>query len=161
MHWCEEYDSYITIGETFCSGPVHFTKDWVGGPIAGSEFESDGGWIYIGAPPPVIDFDSIPDNDTFDVVVAQFTVDKGAGIHLEGNIVWMPEEGKVSSDPFVVDNITETCPWDIDQSGAVGTGDLLELFTQWGTDGSADFDEDGNVGTSDLLILFVNWGPCP
>ena len=23
-----------------------------------------------------------------------------------------------------------------------------------------DFDESGAVGTSDLLILFANWGPC-
>ncbi len=52
------------------------------------------------------------------------------------------------------------CPWDLDQNGAVGTGDLLALFTQWGTDGPADFDENGLVGTSDLLILFINWGPC-
>ncbi len=53
------------------------------------------------------------------------------------------------------------CPWDLDGSGSVGTGDLLELFTQWGTAGSADFDGSGSVGTSDLLILFANWGPCP
>ncbi len=53
------------------------------------------------------------------------------------------------------------CPWDLDGSGAVGTGDLLTLFSQWGTDGPADFDESGAVGTGDLLILFANWGPCP
>ena len=53
------------------------------------------------------------------------------------------------------------CPWDLDGSGSVGTGDLLELFAQWGTAGPADFDESGAVGTSDLLILFANWGPCP
>ena len=52
------------------------------------------------------------------------------------------------------------CPWDLDDNGFVGTSDLLELFTQWGTDGSADFDDNGYVGTSDLLILFANWGPC-
>ena len=52
------------------------------------------------------------------------------------------------------------CPWDLDKSGSVGTGDLLALFAQWGTDGSADFDGSGAVGTSDLLILFANWGPC-
>ncbi|MCH8824740.1 MAG: hypothetical protein IH984_14670 [Planctomycetes bacterium] len=52
------------------------------------------------------------------------------------------------------------CPWDLDNSGSVDTGDLLELFAQWGTAGSADFDGSGAVGTSDLLILFANWGPC-
>ena len=53
------------------------------------------------------------------------------------------------------------CPWDLDGTGSVGTGDLLELFAQWGTAGPADFDESGAVGTADLLILFANWGPCP
>ena len=53
------------------------------------------------------------------------------------------------------------CPWDVDGSGTVDTGDLLALFAQWGTDGPADFDGSGAVGTGDLLILFANWGPCP
>ena len=57
--------------------------------------------------------------------------------------------------------LTGACPWDLDNSGSVGTSDLLVLFAQWGTDGPADFDESGAVGTSDLLILFANWGPCP
>ena len=53
------------------------------------------------------------------------------------------------------------CPWDLDDSGAVGTGDLLALFSQWGQVGTpADFDG-GGVSTSDLLILFANWGLCP
>ena len=56
--------------------------------------------------------------------------------------------------------VADPCPWDLDNSGAVGTGDLLELFAQWGTAGPADFDESGAVGTNDLLILFANWGPC-
>ena len=61
----------------------------------------------------------------------------------------------------VVAGDVETCPWDLDGSGSVSTGDLLALFSQWGTDGPADFDESGAVGTGDLLILFSNWGPCP
>ncbi len=60
----------------------------------------------------------------------------------------------LTSDPVI------DCPWDLDGSGAVGTGDLLTLFSQWGTDGSADFDGSGTVGTGDLLILFANWGVC-
>ncbi len=54
-----------------------------------------------------------------------------------------------------------SCPWDLDNSGSVGTSDLLALFAQWGTAGEADFDGSGAVGTSDLLILFANWGSCP
>ena len=53
------------------------------------------------------------------------------------------------------------CPWDLDRTNNVNTSDLLELFAQWGTAGSADFDESGAVNTNDLLILFANWGPCP
>lgn len=52
------------------------------------------------------------------------------------------------------------CPADLDGDGNVSTGDLLELLSQWGTDGSADIDGDGVVSTSDLLILLANWGPC-
>ena len=52
------------------------------------------------------------------------------------------------------------CPWDLDGNAAVGTNDLLILFSQWGTPGTADFDESGFVDTADLLILFANWGPC-
>lgn len=54
-----------------------------------------------------------------------------------------------------------SCPWDLSGNGFISTGDILELFAQWGTAGSADFDESGAVGTSDLLILFANWGDCP
>lgn len=52
------------------------------------------------------------------------------------------------------------CPWDLDNSGSVGASDLIALFAQWGTTGSADFNSDGIVNTADLLILFANWGPC-
>ena len=53
-----------------------------------------------------------------------------------------------------------TCPADLDFNGNVNTADLLELFSQWGTEGTADLDGSGTVGISDLLILFANWGPC-
>lgn len=70
-------------------------------------------------------------------------------------------------DPPIVDmgayefQAESPCPWDLDNSGSVGTSDLLELFAQWGTAGPADFDESGLVDTFDLLTLFANWGPCP
>ena len=134
------------------------------GAIAGSEFCRDGGWIYLGAPPTVSTVDIIPDNKTFEVVVAQFTVDEGVGIHLEGNITWLlPGDGNGTFTPFEVDNTTIPCPWDIDGSDTVSTQDLLLLFEVWGTDpgGPPDFNDDGIVNTSDLLALLANWGPCP
>lgn len=57
--------------------------------------------------------------------------------------------------------VFSACPWDLNGDGSISTLDLLALFAQWGTAGSADFDGSGVVGTSDLLILFANWGPCP
>ena len=66
-----------------------------------------------------------------------------------------------------VDNIgirtAASCPWDLDRSGSVGTADLLDLLSQWGSDpgGPPDFNGDMNVGTSDLLELLSNWGRCP
>lgn len=63
-------------------------------------------------------------------------------------------------DDITITFIDGSCDEDLDDNGSVGTSDLLELFAQWGTDGSADFDGSGSVGTSDLLILFANWGPC-
>ena len=72
------------------------------------------------------------------------------------------DNGTNSGSAYLFDAGSKTpCPWDLDKSGFVGTSDLLALFAQWGTDGSADFDESGALGTADLLILLANWGPCP
>jgi hypothetical protein len=59
-------------------------------------------------------------------------------------------------------DVADPCPWDLDGSGSVGTADLLDLLSQWGTNpgGPPDFDG-GGVGTSDLLELLSNWGECP
>ncbi len=55
------------------------------------------------------------------------------------------------------------CPWDMDQSGAVGITDFLTLLSLWGTDpgGPPDFNGDGDVGIGDFLELLGNWGACP
>ncbi len=72
------------------------------------------------------------------------------------------DNGSSSGSAYLFDAAAPgECPWDLDKSGTVNTSDLLALFAQWGTDGSADFDGNGVVGTSDLLVLLANWGPCP
>jgi Tol biopolymer transport system component len=73
----------------------------------------------------------------------------------------VPDDSGAFRDVFVRD-LGVLCPWDLDDSGSVGTADLLDLLSQWGTDpgGPPDFDGDGNVGTSDLLDLLSNWGEC-
>ncbi len=71
------------------------------------------------------------------------------------------DNGESSGSAYIFSlAISSPCPADLDGNGSVGTGDLLALFVQWGTDGPADFDGNGTVGTGDLLILFANWGPC-
>ncbi len=84
----------------------------------------------------------------------------GHSLAIDSNSLIVGGSGSSSAYVFDAAATPGKCPWDLDKSGSVGTGDLLELFTQWGTDGSADFDESGEVGTGDLLILFANWGPC-
>ena len=55
------------------------------------------------------------------------------------------------------------CPWDFDNSGDVGVGDLLFLLGAWGPNPGhpADFDDSGDIGVKDLLVLLGAWGPCP
>jgi hypothetical protein len=53
------------------------------------------------------------------------------------------------------------CDADLDDDGAVGVTDFLELLGVWGTDpaGPPDFNDDGTVGVEDFLTLLANWGP--
>lgn len=53
------------------------------------------------------------------------------------------------------------CNADLDDDGAVGVKDLLNLLGAWGPcpDCPADFDGDGSVGVKDLLVLLGGWGP--
>ena len=71
------------------------------------------------------------------------------------------EEGKTGGSVTALINVQ--CPWDLDDSGGVGTGDLITLLGAWGTDpgGPPDFDGNGIVGTGDLILLLGNWGLCP
>lgn len=108
----ELYDSWVTIGETIGPQPVRFTGEF-SGPIAGNHWGpvTDGGWIWIGEPPTVGGFDSIPDNETFDVVVAQFTLDEGSAFTLTGNIAWILHEGDDMITPFEVGVIPAPAPF--------------------------------------------------
>jgi len=167
----EAWDSYLTIGATnFIDDNTQFSPDflgpWGGSPppvqvILGSELhEEDGAWFYFGELPPVSSLEDVEEgNKTFDILIAQFTVDAGTDIYLSSNLNWFNTDGVQFNIPFAVN--TDPCPWDLDNSGHISTFDLLELFHQWGTNGPGDFDESGAVNGSDLLTLFANWGPCP
>lgn len=58
---------------------------------------------------------------------------------------------------------TAFCSEDINDSGNVGSEDLLELSLDWGpcANCAADLDSNNAVDTKDLLILLSAWGPCP
>ena len=52
-----------------------------------------------------------------------------------------------------------SCVGDVDGSGQIGPGDLVDLIFLWGSgSGAADCDEDGLVGVLDLIALLKRWG---
>ena len=52
------------------------------------------------------------------------------------------------------------CPADIDGSGAVDFGDLVQILSNWGGDGPEDLDGSGTVDFGDLVQVLSNFGPC-
>lgn len=115
----EAYDSYLTIGATTYPSNTLFGPDFLGDwgvqpppvqVILGSAFhDDDGAWLLLGVPPMVSNLeDAQAGNDTFDVVIAQITVDNGVGFHLNANIQWLePLSGSIFT-PFEV-NIPAPC----------------------------------------------------
>ncbi len=66
-----------------------------------------------------------------------------------------------SADAAIAWHIPESvCAGDSNGDGSVGLGDLLEVLSNWGTEGSAggDVDGDNTVGLGDLLTVLSNWG---
>jgi choice-of-anchor C domain-containing protein len=61
--------------------------------------------------------------------------------------------------------VVDTCPADVDESGAVNGVDLAAVLNNWGTNGGkyprADINGDGVVNASDLAAVLGAWGPCP
>ncbi|MCP3905005.1 MAG: hypothetical protein GY715_15385 [Planctomycetes bacterium] len=56
------------------------------------------------------------------------------------------------------------CPVDLDDSGDVGFGDILQVIGAWGPCGvpcPEDLDSSGDVGFGDILQVIGAWGPCP
>lgn len=54
------------------------------------------------------------------------------------------------------------CPEDIDGSGSIDFGDLLQILSDWGDKGGpADIDGSGVVDFGDILLILSLWGPCP
>ncbi len=66
----------------------------------------------------------------------------------------------VFADALLVLNLL--CPWDFNDNGLVGSGDLIFLLGAWGENPGhqADLNGDDVVDTIDLIELLGNWGPC-
>ena len=58
------------------------------------------------------------------------------------------------------DDSGPVCPADIDGSGAVDFGDLVQILSNWGGDGPEDLDGSGTVDFGDLVQVLSNFGPC-
>ena len=60
--------------------------------------------------------------------------------------------------------LTESaCRGDTDGDGMVGVKDLVNVISDWGTDGSGrggDAERRGFVDASDLIAVLLAWGPC-
>jgi hypothetical protein len=64
---------------------------------------------------------------------------------------------------------SNNCPWDLDQNGVVGAGDVSVLLLDFGRpcpstsnpSCSGDFDGNNEVDAGDISFMLVHWGPCP
>ncbi len=56
--------------------------------------------------------------------------------------------------------IRPLCAGDTNADGTTGLGDLLNVLSEWGSDGAAgsDLNLNGTVGLDDLLDVLANWG---
>ena len=114
----EAWDSYVTIGATAFPANTQFTANFLGryyyvppppsdiiqGDHIGPVY--DGAWFFFGAPPTVSSLEDIIDgNDTFDVIVAQFTLPTGSSFTFTGNVLWYSAAGDSEITPFEVEVI--------------------------------------------------------
>ena len=85
-----------------------------------------------------------------------------------GNSIWdvieIIQDPATDADSDGSLDVCETCPGDIDESGAVEVNDVLAMLALWGECAApcpADLDEDGEVEVDDILALLSFWGDCP
>ena len=96
-------------------------------------------------------------------------VSEGTTVDLDGNPRFVddpdtPDTG--NGTPPIVDMgpyefQADSCPADLDGSGAVDFGDILAILAAWGSaSGAEDLDNSGVVDFGDLLVVLGAWGPC-
>jgi len=176
----ELWDTYVTIGASQWPSNVAFTPGFLDDskdpPVISvvtecNKEETDGNWYYIGNPPQVSSLeDAIEGNGSYDVLIAQFTVDDGDSVWMGGYMHWITPEGKPMVEYFNAGNLASPPPADINADYCVNTEDLLLLLAAWGqVDHDSgpqicpwppDYNDDGEVGVFDLLFLLENWCTC-
>ena len=64
---------------------------------------------------------------------------------------------------LTIDVVPTPCYADIDGSGTVDVGDLLEVIGNWGYcfKCPADTNQDDEIDVTDLLVVVGSWGECP
>lgn len=94
-------------------------------------------------------------------------IDTYSWVGIDCNENGIPDEGDIemgNSSDVNGNSVPDECEClaDLDGSGDVGFGDLLNVLDSWGNGAGApeDLDGDGTVGFGDLLIVLSAWGPC-
>ena len=152
-----------------------FSADNIGSPATGGKFifDDEGGEFYDGLPPDGIG--NVPHPGIADVTGPWIpygsqvsgltrTLSSFDGHDRRGTWrLWVSDNEPEDTGSILNFSLHfSSCHWDLDGNGTVGIGDLLVLFSLWGTAGPlGDFNGDGNVGIADMLLMFANWGPCP
>ncbi len=94
----------------------------------------------------------------------------GGGFELAGTIGQADAGAVLTGGEFTltggywaaVAGVTDPCPADLDDSGAVDFGDILAILSAWGNKGGPeDLDGSGVVDFGDILVVLEAWGPCP
>ena len=58
------------------------------------------------------------------------------------------------------DDSGPVCPADLDGSGSIDFGDIVQVLSNWGSTGPADLDGSGTVDFGDLIAVLSSFGPC-
>ncbi len=128
--------------------------------VGGVDFELPG--TFFGAR--LLCYTSAGDLQWTDRVTDDSAVGGDLATGTDGSVVYVTttHDAQANDQAFTVHLTFSACLGDLDNDGAVGFTDLLELLGAWGdsTTIGADLDQSGEVGVGDLLMLLAAWGPC-
>lgn len=155
-----------SLGRVECDGDgdsdVDLADFWGPGGFA----LSMGGGIDADAPAAVYDVDRDGDVDLDDAAAFAEAFDGGPrDCDADGvqDFVQIAENLSLDADQNGELDVCNSCPADIDNSGSVGTDDVLLILSSWGACASgcdADVNGDLFVGVDDLLAAVSGWGEC-